>query len=440
VVENKKIYAIMAMGAGKTASVLFALDTIDKLGDPSRTLIIAPKAVADSTWRDELEAWDFLRGKKIVNATGLPKKKREQVVGEPHDILVINRENVKWLYGNFPVNYDVLVYDEASRLKAGRTFTKNRINPKTGEPVPRTLSEFGVMKKMSSRFSRAIAMTGTPTQEGVLDLWGQIYILDQGERLGHTRNAFTQRWFNHNPFNYTTTPRPGAEEEILKKIKDIAFFIDVETDRPEPLVIDHKIELPDAARRRYRELARTLAIEDMNIFSADAMVAAHKLIQLANGHVYDEDKEPRHMHDAKIEKLKELADCDDNLLVWYSFKSDAARIKELFPHAVSFDEIDKPVQAWNSGEIKMLLAHPQNAGHGISLQYGGYKSVWYGLPWSLELYLQANKRLDRPGQTERVEIHRIIARDTIEEKIIPKLKDKGQRMNQVMEALRHVRR
>jgi len=440
-VENSKAYIIADMGSGKTAATLDALDTLRILEGPTKILVIAPLNVAKFSWPDELDSWEY--DFKYVNLAGVSAQKREELLLSPHELCIINRENTQWLkkmMEEHNLSYGILVYDEISRLKGGRIYTARRVR-KDGSVVPRGLSEFGSLLRISSSFERVIGLTGTPTQEGVIDLWGQMKLLDNGSRLGVRKKHFLDRWFAKDPFGFKHVPRPHAEKKIINRVKDIAFCMYNVFDLPPLTVHNVWVTLSKREMIKYQEMKKEFVFQAKNgkvVEAVNGGVLMGKLLQLANGSIYVEDGEDRDIeefHDHKITALKKIADAEGNLLVFYSYQFDKDKLRDHFPEAKFFDDLDNPVKEWNSGEIKMLCVHPAACSHGLNLQLGGNVMVWYGLNWSLELYQQANKRLHRPGQTNPVRIYRILAKGTADEKVAPTLREKAIRQTSIMEAL-----
>lgn len=440
----EKPYLLLAsyMGSGKTISVLTAARRLLDEFMIRRLLVVAPLLVAETTWPDEIEAWEHTRPLSYEVLTG-PEERRTARLSNPAEIHIINRENVPWLWKKLGRKwpYDWVVWDESSRLKAGRKRTgggkKVREDGTVAKPK---LSEFGAICAARKHCDMVTELTGTPAPNGLQDLWGQIYLLDQGQRLGSSRTAFMQRWFYSDYHGYKHTPFDHSEREIMSRIKDVMVCLKEEdyADLP-PLVLNTvKAPLPPKAMAEYRKFEKTLVSEEYDVEAATRGVLTNKLLQFANGSLYNEDGEDLHVHDAKIEALQRIVDeaAGQPILVAYSFKFDLQRILKKFPKAVVLKEDPDAVKRWNRGEIPMLLAHPASAGHGLNLQKGGNIAVWYGLNWSLELYQQFNKRLHRGEQRRKVFIHHIVAPGTVDEDVLKAMQIKGATQDAVTNAVR----
>lgn len=428
--------AIIALepGAGKTVSSLTAISELLASGHIRKPLIVAPLLVADTVWDAEIEEWQHLAGMTCSKILGT-EKQRIEALTKNTDIYVINKENLVWLWNHLGKGknwcFDALFIDEASMLKNGKKRT-----------MKRTLTRFGALAAARKYITGVIELTGTPAPNGLKNLWGLAYIVDQGDRLGRTKNDFEQRWFTKNKYTYDVTPKPGAQEQITSQLKDIMFSLNPDDYATLPPLIENDImvTLPQKVMDEYRRFKRTLVSEIYDVEAVNAAVLTSKLVQFANGSIYQEDGAHIWVHD---EKLKALVDLHEEangtpLLVAYSFRFDLERIKSKFPKAVVLNEQSDVVDAvrkWNAGEIDMLLAHPASAGHGLNLQRGSNISVWYGLNADLELFQQFNKRLWRSGQKrEVVWSHRIIAKGTHDENILPILGRKDSVQSEVLKS------
>ena len=414
----------LGMGLGKTSIVLAAI--MHEMYDEFRinkVLIIAPKRVAESTWQDEASKWDCFRGLTFSSVLG-SKKNRIMALSRPADIYITNRENVKWLmeYLGWKPDFDMLILDESTSFKDASTM------------------RWKSLRKVRSSFKQIVLLTGTPRPNSLMDLWAQLYLIDGGARLGRTLTEYRNNYFLPDKRNGTTIfsykiRDSKAEREIYRRISDVCISLKADDykdipDKLPPVIV--KVHLDDQSRARYRELEREYVteIEGSEITALSAAAVSNKLLQLANGAVYDSDGKTIEVHNAKIEALKEIVDdCNGNsVLVFYSYKSDLERIERSFPYAKSLDNAED-IRDWNSGKIRMLLAHPASAGYGLNLQAGGHIIVWFGLTWSLEQYQQANARLERQGQTDPVVIHHLVAEGTMDENVMTALarKDIGQK-------------
>ena len=396
-----------------------------------KVLLIAPKKVAESTWSQEASKWAQTRNLRISQVLGSAKD-REQALQVDADIYVVNRENVIWLcnkYKGKPLPFDMLVIDESSSFK----------NPQA--------KRFKALKRHT--FDRVVLLTGTPAPNTLMDLWPQIYLLDKGERLGRTITEYRRRYFRpdktngHVVFSYALNP--GADSQIYGRITDICMSLKAKDYLTLPDRIDNVIEavMSDSETEKYKTMEKehVLGLGQENEISAlNAASVANKLLQMANGYVYDDEGNLVHIHDQKIDRLKELVDVNEGkpMLVFYNYKHDLAAIKEAFPKATELSD-DNDVADWNKGKIQMLLAHPASAGYGLNLQAGGHIIVWYGLTWSLEQYQQANARLHRQGQTEPVIVHHLVTKGTMDEQVMRSLSRKEESQDALLEAIKYRR-
>lgn len=442
------------MGLGKTVAMLTAVRQLLDEGMIFKVLIIAPLRVAEETWPEEIRSWSHTRCLSFSVVTGTAAE-RAGALKKEAEIYIINRENVPWLYdllGDAGWDFDFLVYDESSRLKAGKKFTagsKNRPNKKKTKAIR---SEFGTLALVRRFFKGVVELSGTPAPNGVIDMWGQFYIIDQGARLGASKKAFLDRWFDKNSYSYAVTPKDHAIEEIPRRVKDIMIGLRAEDYIEMPPRIDNRIyvELPPKIMGRYKQFERDLVSIDYDVEAVSRGVLTNKLLQFANGSMYrsleDEDeinekkrREVVHIHDLKMAALESVIEeaAGQSVLIAYSFKFDIARIKKRFPKVVLFDEEKNFIKKWNAGKIHLALAHPASIGHGLNLQFGGHISCWYGLTWSLELWDQFNKRLPRPGQPHPfVTNHIIMARGTADEDVYAATQIKGATQDTITNAVR----
>lgn len=419
ILEHDRCGLLLDMGLGKTVCTLTAIeDLIYNRFEISKVLIIAPIRVALSTWSSEIEKWDNIAHLRYSIAVGTPAQ-RMKALEQDADIYIINRENVVWLIENHHWNFDMCVIDELSSFKNNQS------------------KRFKSLRKRIARCSRVVGLTGTPAPNSLMDLWPQLYLLDQGQRLGRTISQYRNRYFKPGRSNgyvvYDYTPLPEAEKEIYDRISDICISMKKEDylEMPEKVFNTVDIELDKKSLKYYKQLERNAIIElgdDDAVLASNAASACNKLQQIANGAVYTEDRSAIRIHNAKLEALEELIESANGqpVIVFYQFKHDQERIKERFETREL--KSDQDVKDWNDKKIPILLAHPASIGHGLNLQHGGHIIIWFGLTWSLELYLQANDRLYRQGQEKAVMIYHIVAKDTVDERIVKALsnKEKGQ--------------
>ena len=429
IIDTPAVALLLDMGMGKTVSTLTAINELmfDRF-EVHKVLVIAPLRVALSTWRDECEMWEHTRHLRISVAVG-DLRTREAALAEDADIYVVNRDVVKWLVGYYRAKwpFDMVVVDESSSFK----------NPAS--------QRFRALRKVRPLVQRIVLLTGTPAPHGLMDLWSQLYLLDRGERLGRTLTEYRERYFRPGQQSghivYSYDARPGAEQEIFRRIGDICVSMKSEDYLTLPPLIQNvvRVQLPEAVARRYREMERelVLSIGDADITAVSAAALSNKLLQMANGAVYDTEGKVVKLHDAKAEALDEIISCNEgkSVMVIYSYRHDLDALRRRYPKARELKTVDD-IRAWNAGQIPLLLVHPQSAGHGLNLQHGGHIVVWYGLTWSLEAYQQTNKRLHRPGQTEPVVLHHLVSRDTVDEDVMRALAGKAAGQESMLEAVK----
>lgn len=446
IIDQPILYLGAEMGLGKTAATLWGMKELYDAGTVKKVLIVAPLNVAENTWPEEIAKWRFARGFTYTVITG-DEDERIAALQYGGDIHIINRENLVWLkaYWGRRWPYDMLVYDEASRLKAANKKTKPTAR-KDGSFSAKRISEFGVLSRMRGFFKRIVLLSGTPAPNGLVDLWGPIYICDKGARLGKSKTAYLDRWFKYDQWKRKHTPFEHSQPQIMGAISDI-FYSLRESDYlklPKLIVRDHDVPLPAKAMDLYRRFQKEMVLEEFDLEAVNNGVLTNKLLQLANGSLYLDDKSAKHIHDAKLDTLESIMEesYGHSVLVAYSYQFDKERIKKRFPYVRIFGEGKNDLRDWNDGKIRMLLTHPASAGHGLNFQYGGNIGVWYGMPWSLELYQQFMKRLHRSGQeAEAVVMHRILARDTVDWSVVDTVGQKGVTQDAITEAVRvHVER
>lgn len=432
ILDNAEVGLFLDMGMGKTAITLSAVEKLLRdYFDAAHVLVIAPLEPAKKTWPAELKKWDSLDGLTASLVAGSAKERLEALRVNA-DIHIINRENAQWLVNHYRTRwpFDMVVIDELSSFKSSKA------------------ARFKALRKVRKYVKRIVGLTGTPSPNGLLDLWAQVYLLDGGKALGRTFTSYRERYFEPDARNATTIfswkLKDGAEEEIYKRLDGLCISMKSSDylQLPERLDIRHEVELPQSAMEQYRQLERDMLLPfaDGDIDAGTAGILTNKLLQFCGGSVYDENGAVKEFHNAKLDKLEQLVEEANGqpVLVFYAYKHERDRILARFPQAV--DVKDKnAIERWNAGEIPILLAHPASAGHGLNLQFGGHIAIWYNLTWSLELYQQANKRLHRMGQGETVLIHHIIVTGGIDSRILTSVlaaKDKTQ--NALIDALRAI--
>lgn len=398
-----------------------------------RILVIAPLRVARDTWPDELHKWEHLSDLRLTVAVGT-ETERKAALQAKADIYVINRENVGWLIedSGIPFDFDTLVVDELSSFKNHQT------------------KRFRSLMKVRPKVVRIIGLTGTPSSNGLMDLWAEYRLLDMGQRLGRFIGQYRSTYFTPDKRNgqviFSYKPLPFAEKEIYAKIADITISMK-STDHlimPELVTAQYPIKLSDKERERYDELRQDLVLKlaGGDVTAANAAALSGKLCQMANGAVYGDDGAVHYIHDRKLDALEDLIEAANGkpVLVAYWFKHDLERISaRLKDRHISFTKLDTSdsIASWNEGKWPVALIHPASAGHGLNLQSGGSTIIWFGLTWSLELYQQANARLWRQGQiAETVVLHHIIAKDTIDERVMKALSAKDKTQTALIDAVK----
>jgi SNF2 family DNA or RNA helicase len=419
------------MGLGKSVSAATAAS--DMLDDFSvgRVLIIAPKRVAMTTWPLELRNWDHLMHLRF-SVIGGTAKQRTAAILQRADIHIISRDNVAWLIRMVGKQWpwDMVIIDESSSFKS------------------QSSNRWKAIKSVLRAITRVVELSATPAPQGLIDLWAQFYLLDKGERLGATEKAFKQRWFHEDREKRLLIPRDFADGEIHSLVSDITIHMNAEDylDMPEKILNKVEVDIPRDKMIQYQNFERDMILEmeelDLEVEAENAATLTGKLLQFANGAIYtNAARDWELLHDEKIEALKEIIESHNGypILVAYNFKSDLARLQEAFPGATVMDDDPDTQVRWNDGEIPILLTHPASSGHGLNLQRGSNVIVWFGLNWSLELYLQLIGRLYRQGQTQKtVVIHHIIARHTVDERVMRVLGQKDATQRQLLEAVRDV--
>ena len=396
----------------------------------NKVLVVAPLRVAEDTWTKESAKWDHLRGLRVVRVLG-SQAQRIRALETDADIYCINRENIPWLVKYYGTDwpFDGVVLDELSSFKSPSS------------------KRFKAMRKVRPLIRHIVGLTGTPSPNGLIDLWAQIYLLDQGKRLGRTLTEYRNRYFNPGRRNgyvvYDWVPKDGAEDEIYRRISDICISMKAcdYLKLPERVDVVRTVKLDDEAQTAYTEMEKEAVLElgpNEIVDAGTAAVVSGKLLQIANGAVYDENGKTHIIHESKLDTLEDVIEAVNGrpVLVFYAYQHDLERIMQRFPQARKL-EGSAEIDAWNRGEIPILLAHPAGAGHGLNLQAGGNHIVWFGLTWSLELYQQANARIYRQGvKGERVTITHLVAEGTIDEDVMRVLDGKATRQEALLEAVK----
>lgn len=430
ITERPACALLWGMGTGKTVTTLTAIDQLlhDLLED-GPVLVIAPKRVAENTWSKECDKWEHLQHLRVSKIMGT-EKQRLAALDTPADLYVINRENVVWLVESLGSRwrFPIVVIDELSSFKSAQA------------------KRWKALRRVRGRIKRLIGLTGTPRPNSLEDFWPEVYLLDQGARLGRTLGAFRAHYLVPEKMNghivYSYRPREGAEAEVYDRLGDICMSIRKEDVLSLPGQIYEDIELtaPLALLKQYKQFERDKVLEcldaDGEIVAGSAAALTNKLLQFANGAIYDMDGNVHELHTIKLDALEELLEeaGGDPVLVLYAYKHDRDRIRQ----RITCRELDTPqdMDDWNAGKIPVALAHPASIGHGLNLQDGGHIIVWYGLTWSLELYQQANERLNRPGQKNVCRVYHLILKGTHDSRVLQSLKNKDEGQAAAIEALR----
>lgn len=422
------------MGSGKTATTLMALDELifDRF-EISKVLIIGPKRVIETTWPDEIQKWQQSKDFRFSVISGSAKKRQEAVQADA-EIYLIGKENVVWLIEQtgkaWP--FDMVIIDELSTFK----------NPQA--------KRFKALRTVISGSKRFVGLTGTPTPKGIPDLWAQIYLMDSGERLGRTLTSFRQHYLKPGRMNgytvYNWLVQPGATEKIHKKIADICMSIDEKeyATLPDLQIIDQLVDL-GSELKKYQTFKKELVLPisaDESVLASNAGTLCGKLLQFTSGQIYTEDGQTATLHSHKLEALDSLMESanGNSVLIFYWFKHEEQRISEYLKKkgytGKTISDKDA-IQSWNRGDLDYLLLQPSSAGHGLNLQQGGHIAIWYSLPnWNLELYQQANARIYRQGQKEKVLIYHLMAKGTIDQDMLKALKNKEITQRDLLDALR----
>lgn len=426
---NHPIAAVLLdMGLGKSVITLTAIFdlTLDSFL-VRKVLVIAPLRVARDTWPAELEKWDHLKGLKYTVAVG-SEVQRKTALMKRAQVYIINRENVEWLISRsgIPFDFDMVVIDELSSFKSHQA------------------KRFKSLMKVRSKVNRIVGLTGTPSSNGLMDLWAQYRLLDMGQRLGRFIGRYREDYFVPDKRNqqviFSYKPKPGAEEAIYRLISDITISMKG-TDYlklPDLVINEVPVKLSEKEMKTLDTMKRDLitTVKGEEITAANAAALSGKLLQMANGAVYDDQGTVLHIHDRKLDALEDLIEAANGkpVLIAYWFKHDLSRIQKRFE--VEVLSTSDSIKRWNDGEISIAAIHPASAGHGLNLQAGGSTLVWFGLTWSLELYQQTNARLWRQGQKETVVIHHLISKGTIDERVMKALNDKNNTQSALIDAVK----
>ncbi len=434
IIENPAIALFLEMGLGKTAIALTAIRELKyEYWRICKALVIAPKKVAESTWNNEAEKWKALSFLRFSTVLGNAEE-RKRALAVPADVYLINRENTQWLVEycgkNWP--FDMVVIDESSSFKNHQA------------------KRFRALRAVRPKINRIVELTGTPNPRSLMDLWAQMYLLDGGKRLGRTITAYRDAFFEPDKRSRTTIfsyrPKPGASEQIYRLVGDLCVSMKAEDylELPEIVYEDIPVLLDASAQKAYDRLERDMLLQvtdETLITAGTAAVLRGKLLQLCNGAVYDEEQHVIPLHDCKIEALLETVEQlnGQHAMICYHFRHDRERlVAALAPTGLRVRVYDGQADgdAWNAGQVDLLLVQPASCGYGLNLQAGGHHVIWFGLNDSLELYQQTNKRLHRQGQTMPVIVHHLIVRGGVDEDVVKALQGKADAQSCLLEALK----
>lgn len=419
ILRLKKSALFLPMGSGKTATTLKALQELKDKGQLGRCLIIGPKRVIESTWPDEIDKWENI-DLSYSSVTGTPTK-RIKALQEEADVYLISKDNLLWLVESKLFDFDTVVVDELSCFKS------------TSAKKWRALK--------AQKYQRFIGLTGTPAPKSYIDLWAQVYLIDRGKRLGKTLTKFRQEFCEGKWFSFSPVPiyefRPDKKKDLEKSIEDICMSISMEeyATLPDVTYLNYPVTVP---MEKYRKFKQEMVLNE-EVSAANAGVLCNKLLQYTSGSIYTDDREIQLLHNHKIEALKDLIESANgqSVLILYNYRHESERIKKALKDYRVMDVKQKgAIEKWKQGLLDVLMLQPQSAGHGLNLQEGGHIAVWFTLPWSLELYQQANARLARQGQKEKVTIYHLIAKKTIDEQVLRCLEDKDTTQARLLEVLR----
>lgn len=447
IIDNPRCAIWAGMGMGKTSSTLTAIERLITSGYVNGpVLVLAPLRVAQSTWPEEVAKWPHLQHLKIVPIVGAVAQRRKALYQKDVDIFTCNYDNIPWLikycahrFGGWP--FEVIIADESTKLKGFRS--------RQGTKRAKALAAVA-----HSRTKRFIELTGTPAPNGLKDLWGQMWFLDVGQRLGRTYTSFTDRWFRATHDGFGVEPLPMAQEQIQSAVQDLCLSIDPKDyfDLDEPIKNTVYVDLPKDARQKYKDMETQMFAEledelkvSHEIEAVNAAARTLKCLQLASGAAYigEDRKQFVTVHDEKIDALKEIVAeaAGMPVLVAYHFKSDLQRLRDAFPNASVLDKNPKTLRKWNEGKIPVLFAHPQSAGHGLNLQDGGNILVFFSHTWNLEEYMQIVERIGpvrqkQAGYDRPVFIYHIVARNTVDELVMQRRETKREVQDILLDAVK----
>ena len=439
ILEHPRCGLFLDMGLGKTVSTLTAVQQLMDDCEIDRTLVVAPKKVAETTWSTEAAKWEHLQGLRVVKVMGT-EKQRKLALAQDADIYVIGRDSFVWLVGQYGgmLPFDVLVIDELTSFKSSKS------------------QRFKSMRIATPTVKRVIGLTGTPAPNGLIDLWAQMYCLDMGDRLGKSVTRYRETYFETHRWNNIVVRcdiKSGCEDVIRSKIADICLSMQAKDYLQLPDLLTHteRVELSPAIMEKYATFEREKVLEfqqehgdePANVLANSAAGLMNKLSQFANGAVYDDERNVHEVHSEKLDRLAEIVEGANGnaVLVFYQYKHDIDRIqKKLKGYRVEVYEGEKQLKDWNAGNIDVLLAHPASTAYGLNMQQGGPYIVWFGTGWNLELYQQANARLHRQGQQHPVTVYKLLCAHTVDERAAAALESKKGVQQSLLDSLNYLLR
>lgn len=437
VLEHPRCGLFLDMGLGKSVITLTAIRQLMDDCEVGKTLVVAPKKVAETTWTAEAGKWDHLQCMRVARVLG-SEKQRKTALAENADVYVIGRDNFAWLVGLYAgcLPFDALVIDELTSFKSAKS------------------QRFKAMRIATAGFRRVVGLTGTPAPNGLLDLWGQMYCIDMGQRLGKSVTRYREAYFSQHRWNNIVVrcdAKKGSEAIIRSKIADICLSMQAKDylQLPDLMVHTVPVELPDPVKKAYIRFEREKVIEfktkhdgePSQLLVNSAAGLMNKLAQFSNGAVYDGEGNAHEVHGEKLDKLAEIVEgaAGESVLVFYQFKHDIPRIRgRLKGYRVDVYEGERQLLDWNAGKIDVLLAHPASTAYGLNMQAGGHYIVWFGTGWDLELYQQANARLHRQGQRHPVTVYKLIGAGTVDERANEALEGKRDRQQSLLDSLKQL--
>lgn len=437
ILDNPRCGLFLDMGLGKTVSTLTAIQQLIDDCEITRTLVVAPKKVAETTWTTEAEKWEHLKALKVVKVMGT-EKQRKMALATKADVYVIGRDSFVWLVGIFGgmLPFDVLVIDELTSFKSSKS------------------NRFKAMRMATSTVKRVIGLTGTPAPNGLIDLWAQMYCIDMGERLGRSVTKYRETYFETHKWNNIVVRcdvKKGCDEIIRKKIADICLSMQAKDYLQLPDLLTHtvKVYLSTSVMAAYTKFEKEKVLEfkaehgdePANVLAQSAAGLMNKLSQFANGSIYDEDRNVHHIHDEKLDRLAEIIEAanGNSVLVFYQYKHDIDSIvNKLKGYVVRTYKDESDLKDWNAGRIDVLLAHPASTAFGLNMQAGGHYIVWFGTGWNLELYQQANARLHRQGQQYPVQVYKLVCANTVDERADAALDNKKGVQQSLLDSLNYL--